>query len=93
MCFQILCGYNAKWVKTKLNYIPTNAVIGGRSEVQGEPLYIGRAMHEGKLLTGKVHIRYKTCYLPYDGQELEFSAYEILVIPEDEIKQTIPFKL
>ncbi|XP_075969903.1 uncharacterized protein LOC142972562 [Anticarsia gemmatalis] len=91
--FEILCGYNAKWIKTKLNYIPTNAFVGGRSEVQNEPLYIGRAMHEGNLLPGKIHIRYKTLFLPYKGKEVEKSNFEILVIPQDGIPQAIPFDM
>ncbi|XP_026732213.1 uncharacterized protein LOC113496989 [Trichoplusia ni] len=88
--FEILCGFNAKWVKTKCNHIPTNAFIGGYSEVQNEPLYIGRAMYDGKLLIGKVHVRYDLCYLPYHGREVEISTYEILVIPEDAIRQSLP---
>lgn len=90
---EILCGFNAIWVKTKQNCIPTNAFIGGRSEVNNEPLYIGRAFHDGKLIPGKVHIRYKTCYLPYSGKEIEVSSYEILVIPQDAVPQALPFKI
>lgn len=88
--FQILCGFNAEWIKTKCNHIPTNAFIGGYSEVLNEPLYIGRAMYDGKLLIGKVHVRFDLCYLPYRGREVEMSSYEILVIPEDEIRQSLP---
>ncbi|KAJ8736538.1 hypothetical protein PYW08_007194 [Mythimna loreyi] len=87
--FEILCGINAQWVKTRLNYIPQNAFIGGYSEVRSEPLYIGRAMIEGKLICGKVHLLYKTCYLPFQGREVETSIYEILVIPGDEIPQAV----
>lgn len=76
---QILCGYNAKWVKTRLNEIPENAFVGGYSEVRREPLYIGRAMLDGNMITGKVHVLYSTCYLPYKGKEVEVSHYEILV--------------
>lgn len=76
---QILCGYNAKWVKTLSNNIPENAFVGGFSELRKEPLYIGRAMIEGSLITGKVHVNYSTCYLPYKGREVEVSRYEILV--------------
>lgn len=78
--FEILCGYNSKWVKTSSNNIPSHAIIGGRSEVQNDPLYIGRAMIDGKLICGKVHVRYHLCYLPYDGAEISVSSYEILVL-------------
>lgn len=66
-------------MKTRLDHIPENAFIGGYSEIRREPLYIGRAMVEGNLITGKVHVIYKTCYLPYKGREVEVTRYEILV--------------
>lgn len=76
---QILCGYNAKWVKTRSNHIPENAFVGGYSEVRRAPLYIGRAMLDGNLITGKVHVLYNSCYLPYKGKEVPVTHYEILV--------------
>ncbi|KAL0851409.1 hypothetical protein ABMA28_007219 [Loxostege sticticalis] len=80
--FEILCGFNAQWVHTKEDDIPQNAFIAGYSEVRREPLYIGRAMHLGHLLTGKVHTLYKSCYLPFDGNEIAVTSYEILVLPD-----------
>lgn len=79
--FEVLCGLDFGWVKTKCNYIPENAFVAGRSEVQGEPLYIGRATYDGYLLTGKIHTLYETCYLPYNGKEIEVNEFEILVTP------------
>lgn len=87
--FEILCGFNAAWVETDGDRIPLNAFIGGRSEVNNEPLYIGRAVYKKKLLTGKVHVLYKTCYLPFNGKEIETNTYEILVIPQKEIPQAV----
>lgn len=77
--FEVLCGFDAHWVSTRSNYIPENAVIAGYSEVRQEPLYVGRAMHDGYLLIGKVHTLYSTCYLPYKGHEIQVATYEILV--------------
>ncbi|XP_034830608.1 uncharacterized protein [Maniola hyperantus] len=77
--FEILCGYNALWVKCKENFIPENALIAGSSEVNGEDVYIGRAMVGDDLVVGKIHMLYKTCYLPYKGKEVERHTYEILV--------------
>lgn len=57
--------------------------------MQNDPLYIGRAMLQGRLICGKVHVRYNLCYLPFNGKEIEVSAYEILVIPENEILQAL----
>ncbi|XP_061708552.1 uncharacterized protein LOC133518832 isoform X1 [Cydia pomonella] len=81
--FQVLCGYNATWVKTGSNKIPQNAFIGGISEVRQEPLYIGRAVHEGNLINGKIHVIYHTCYIPYEGKEVEiYDQFEVLVLPD-----------
>lgn len=78
-CLQILCGFDAEWVKTEGDKIPNNAFVAGYSEVRNGPLYIGRAMHDGNLLIGKVHTLYKQCYLPYKNKEIGVSSYEILV--------------
>lgn len=67
------------WMKCKENYIPENAFIAGTSEVGNEYLYVGRAMIDSDLIVGKVHMLYKTCYLPYKGVEQERYTYEILV--------------
>ncbi|XP_011555164.3 uncharacterized protein LOC105386342 [Plutella xylostella] len=86
---EILCGYNVEWVWTYGDNIPENAVIGGQSEggIAGqEPLYISRAMHNGFLIPGKVHAMYKTCYLPYNGGEVEVSKYEILVSKDKDFR-------
>ncbi|KAI5639727.1 hypothetical protein NE865_07804 [Phthorimaea operculella] len=76
---EVLCGYNAKWIKTKGNCIPENAFVAGYSEVRREPLYVARAMVNNHLLVGKVHVIYSTCYLPNYGKEIEVGEYEILV--------------
>ena len=77
------------WVKTRTNSIPQNAFVAGYSEVNDEPLYIGRAMIKGSLICGKVHVLYKTCYLPFQDHEVEVYIYEILVRPENEIRQAL----
>uniref|UniRef100_A0A2M4C0L6 Putative farnesoic acid o-methyltransferase-like protein n=1 Tax=Anopheles marajoara TaxID=58244 RepID=A0A2M4C0L6_9DIPT len=55
-----------------------HATPAGVSE-QGEPLYIGRVRHQGKLINGKVQRSHNVCYIPYDGKELNFKDYEIFV--------------
>ncbi|XP_013175979.1 PREDICTED: uncharacterized protein LOC106124070 [Papilio xuthus] len=80
--FQILCGLNIRWVNCEGKNIPENAFIGGYSEVNNEPLYIGRAQYGSDLICGKVHVLYGTCYIPHNGCEVEYQSYEILVIPD-----------
>uniref|UniRef100_A0A2M3ZJU7 Putative farnesoic acid o-methyltransferase-like protein n=1 Tax=Anopheles braziliensis TaxID=58242 RepID=A0A2M3ZJU7_9DIPT len=55
-----------------------HATPAGVSE-QGEPLYIGRVSHEGKLINGKIQRSHSVCYIPYKGKELNFKNYEIFV--------------
>ncbi|XP_044262834.1 uncharacterized protein LOC123010199 [Tribolium madens] len=77
--FQVLCEQRFDWVKTTEDKIPEGAVEGGRT-VGGEPLYIGRVEHEGSHTVGKVHPSDKCCSIPFDGKELRFSEYEILIL-------------
>lgn len=56
-------------------------MVGGYSEDDNEPLYIGRALHKGHLIPGKVQPTHKCCYIPYKNQEIAKVTYEILVDP------------
>lgn len=76
--YEVLCDFNGTWVANSGGNIPPNAVPGGQSE-DGEPLYIGRVVHEGALTVGKVQPGHGVCYIAYGGQELGFPDYEILV--------------
>ncbi|CAK1544514.1 unnamed protein product [Leptosia nina] len=77
--FQILCGHNADWILCKDDNIPENAFIAGTSEIHNEPLYIGRSFVDYNLIVGKVHMLYTSCYLPFNGDEVQVNEYEILV--------------
>lgn len=76
--YQVLCGCNPTWVQTSGNLIPPNAIAGGETE-DGEPLYVGRVNHEGTLTIGKVQASHSVCYIPYNGSEVAFPDYEIMV--------------
>ncbi|XP_072950038.1 uncharacterized protein [Epargyreus clarus] len=66
-----------RWVPTKDNAIPQNAVVGGHTS-SGEPLYVGRAKEQGSLTPGKVHPSHKVMYISFAGQEIAHQVYEIL---------------
>lgn len=53
--YEVLCGCNPSWVPSSGGNIPGNAIPAGESE-DGEPLFIGRASHEGTLTIGKVQV-------------------------------------
>ncbi|XP_052872525.1 natterin-3-like [Anopheles cruzii] len=76
--FEVLCGGNVSWQQSGFGQVPPNAVLGGRTS-GGEPLYIGRAHHNGSLTPGKVHPSHSALYIPYGGSELNMKNYEILV--------------
>ena len=66
------------WEPASDGRLPTGAVQGGATGT-GEPLYIGRARHEGSLTIGKVQPSHHCCYIPYAGQEICYTDYEVLV--------------
>jgi len=76
--YEILCDFGGRWVACSGGNIPPNALSAGQSE-DGEPLYVGRVIHEGTLTIGKVQQSHACCYIPYAGQELNYPQYEILV--------------
>ncbi|XP_032529203.2 uncharacterized protein LOC116779132 isoform X2 [Danaus plexippus] len=78
--FEVLCGYNAMWIKCRSPYLPSNVYVAGKSEVGRESLYIGRAMINNELVVGKVHMLYQTCYLPNQGKEVERRVFEVLAV-------------
>lgn len=54
------------------------SVLAGESE-DGEPLFVGRASHEGTVTVGKIQPSHGVCYISYAGQELGFADYEVLI--------------
>lgn len=62
------------WVSASGGEIPSGAVQGG---TDGEPLYVGRARHEGGLIPGKVKPTHGVCYIPWGGEEHGKNDYEV----------------
>ncbi|CAG7717400.1 unnamed protein product [Allacma fusca] len=67
-----------RWVPSTGGYLLANAVLGGHSE-NGEQLLVGRAYHAGTTVPGKVHPSHRVCYIPYGGQEIPVSHYDVLM--------------
>ncbi|XP_017757606.1 PREDICTED: uncharacterized protein LOC108548956 isoform X5 [Eufriesea mexicana] len=63
------------WCGAAGGILPPGAVEGGKD---GEPLYVGRAYHEGALLPGKVKPGDSVCYVAWGGGEHAKSDYEVL---------------
>jgi hypothetical protein len=75
--YEVLVGGSNTWVPVTGAEIPPNAVPGGESE-DGEPLFIGRAAHEGSVTIGKVQPSHGVCYISFGGLEVAYGNYEIL---------------
>ncbi|XP_026474975.1 uncharacterized protein LOC113378634 isoform X1 [Ctenocephalides felis] len=79
--YQVLCSCDGTWVATQGANIPDGALPAGETE-DGEPLFVGRAEHEGTVTVGKVQVSHGVCYIPYAGQEMGFDTYEVLVFKQ-----------
>ncbi|XP_058453081.1 uncharacterized protein LOC131431406 [Malaya genurostris] len=61
------------------------ASSAGVSE-DGEPLFIGRVLHEGKYICGKVQRSHGVCYVAHEGGEVGFSEYQVFVVESPELQ-------
>ncbi|KAM7283691.1 natterin-3 [Ixodes scapularis] len=66
-----------EWVICLEDRIPYHAVPGG--EDSGETIYIGRAVHNGSVIPGKVVPSHRCCYVSADGAEHSHHEYQALV--------------
>lgn len=76
--YEVLCAGSGEWVPVHDGNIPPNAMPGGETS-EGEPLFIGRATHDGTVTVGKVQPSHGCCYISYGGQELAYKEFEIYV--------------
>uniref|UniRef100_A0A8D8FF74 (northern house mosquito) hypothetical protein n=1 Tax=Culex pipiens TaxID=7175 RepID=A0A8D8FF74_CULPI len=76
--FEVLSGTGFTWVHSSNGHVPAGAVLCGNTTT-GEPLYIGRAHHEGSLTPGKIHRSHGCLYIPFGGAEQSILHYEVLV--------------
>lgn len=63
------------WVDATGGMVPPGAVEGGKDD---EPLFVGRAHHEGALLPGKVKPSHSVCYVAWGGAEHGKTDYQVL---------------
>ena len=63
---QVLTGCDAAWITAAGGQLPEGALPSGESE-SGEPLFVGRATHEGTLTVGKVSSSLHSQSAPFSG--------------------------
>lgn len=79
--YEVLCstfGGQPNWQMCYGGGVPPGAIQGGRTE-DGEALYIGRHMHGGSMVPGKVQKSHSCLYIPYGGEEHSYREFEVLV--------------
>ncbi|XP_002016248.2 uncharacterized protein LOC6590716 [Drosophila persimilis] len=77
--YQVLLGQGKyHWVRAYEGSIAPGAVMAGRSP-GGEPLYVGRAHYCGSLTPGVLQQSNRCLQIPFGGQEIRISSYEVLV--------------
>ncbi|XP_037938754.1 uncharacterized protein LOC119671937 [Teleopsis dalmanni] len=76
--FQVLAGAGFLWTSCDNGSIVPGAIPAGHT-ADGETLYVGRAYHAGSLSIGKIHPSHGCIYLPFGGEEIQASSYEVLV--------------
>lgn len=76
--YEVLCNVEGTWVKGHGHDVPEDAVAGGETD-KGEPLYVARADHLGKMIVGKVQRSTGFCFVLFDGTEFGNGNYEVFV--------------
>ncbi|XP_066259122.1 uncharacterized protein [Euwallacea similis] len=67
------------WVDTKARHghVPSTALLGG-NDIDGSPIYVGRAFHEGDWIPAKVIPSKHIAYVPYGGNEVGVEKFQVL---------------
>ncbi|XP_032590607.2 lipoma-preferred partner [Drosophila grimshawi] len=77
--YEVLIGQSKyHWVPGCEGSIAAGAVEAGRAS-NGEPLFVGRGHYCGSLTPGKIQQSHRCLQIPFGGQEVRISSYEILV--------------
>ncbi|XP_036147284.1 uncharacterized protein LOC105833177 [Monomorium pharaonis] len=77
--YEVLCQGEFAWEFCSNGEVPEDAIIAGQTG-DGEPLYVGRVLHSGSQTIGKIQPSHGCLYIPFDGEELSFKDYEVLVV-------------
>ncbi|XP_011690934.1 PREDICTED: natterin-3-like [Wasmannia auropunctata] len=77
--YEVLVQGEFSWEFCSNGEVPSDAIVAGQT-ADGEPLYVGRVLHSGSQTIGKVQPSHGCLYIPFDGEELSFKDYEVLVM-------------
>ncbi|CAH0395524.1 unnamed protein product [Bemisia tabaci] len=77
--YDVLCDCTVSWIPASGGIIPEGALPAGTADT-GETLFVGRTNHQGTTIVGMVQPSHKVCYIPYNGHELPYGDYEVMVV-------------
>lgn len=77
--FEVLRAGTFVWEFSMGGVLPEGAVACGQT-ADGEPLYVGRALHQGTQTPGKVQLSHGCLYIPINGEEVSICTYEVLCL-------------
>lgn len=77
--FEVLRSGDFVWEFASAGTVPEGAVSCGQT-VDGELLYIGRALYQGTQTPGKVQVSHGCLYIPFAGEEVAVTEYEVLCL-------------
>lgn len=77
--FEVLRSGDFVWEFSTGGSIPEGAVACGQT-ADGEPLYVGRALHQGSQTPGKIQPSHGCLYIPFAGEEVSIAEYEVLCL-------------
>ena len=73
---EMVSSLGISWVPARGGNVPAHAVLGGR-DLNGGPIYVGRARFSSDLLPAKVVPKHRTAFVPFAGKEHRIAAYEV----------------
>jgi len=85
--FEVLCDGDLDWRETEKGDVDSQAVEGGKASGY-EPLFIGKIVHEGKVVIGKIHRSHACLYIPWQAAEMKVSGKYFHLIDKNTPKRT-----
>ncbi|KAJ6643770.1 hypothetical protein Bhyg_08735 [Pseudolycoriella hygida] len=77
--YEVLVGsQRSNWVSaSSYGPVPDGAILAG-NDVDGSPIYVGKAFHDGDLIPAKVIPSKNVAYVSYNGVEVQKHQFEVL---------------
>lgn len=71
------------WDHAHHGWVPHGKAVVGGYDINGETIYVGRALCSGDIIPGKIVPSHQTCYVPWGHQEHSVKEYQVLTMSGD----------